>query len=222
MTVLIITNDFDYVTDQVIDWLFHYNCKVYRLTFEDFLRKASIYYELNSKSILKIEIDGIKIHSGWLRKVTFDDRRLSDLVKKFGFKDGYEIFKYFIKESSVLKQLILNRKNIKWLCDYNSVNLNKLEVLALAKECELETPRTIIVNNSKLLERFLNKNSINRFIIKSVGENLSLLHNTGYSIFQPVKSFNKDSIKDFPEKFAPSLFQEEIIKKNLIRRDYAS
>lgn len=218
MSVLIITNNSDHVTDYVIDWLLYFNCKVFRLSFEDFIKKASIW--IDAGSVSRIKIEGSQIKSGWLRKVTYNDAKLVEFENQFGFKDGYELFKFINKESSVLKQSILNGKNYNWLCDYNSANVNKLEVLQLAIKCNLAIPRTAIINNISDLNEFTHKYNINNFVVKSVGENLSLYHKQGVSIFQPVKSFNVDAINSFPEKFSPTFIQEEIKKKIDIRVFY--
>lgn len=218
MSVLIITNNSDHVTDYVIDWLLHFKCKVFRFSFEDFVKNASIYIDAGASA--RIEIEGISVKSGWLRKVTYNDSTLIEFEKQFGFKDGYELFKFINKESSVLKQSILNGKNYKWLCDYYSVNVNKLEVLQLASKCKLVIPKTAIVNNINDLKEFIHKYHINRFVVKSIGENLSLYHKQGVSIFQPVKSFNINSINSFPEKFSSTFIQEEIKKKIDIRVFY--
>lgn len=217
MSILIITNNNDHVTDYVIDWILSFNKNVFRLTFEDFLRQASVTYDFSLTPRLNIEINGVRIKSGWLRKVTIDKKKLIDLENVFGFKDGYEIYRFLINESSVIKQIILNGKYLNWLCDYKSVFLNKIEVLELAEKYRLRIPKSTIVNNVKELKKFIHRNKIEQFIIKSIGENLSLLYQNQTSLFQPVKGFLYKEIEEFPNKFAPTLVQEEIKKKSDVR-----
>lgn len=217
MAILIITNNLDFVADNVIDWIHSFGKKVFRFSFDDFLKSAQVSYDLNSEKKLSLVIDGHIIESGWLRKETDEYKRLYDLEKEFGFKDGYEYFKFLKKEMTVSKQILLNGKNLKWLCDYKSVNVNKIEVLEFAQEYKLKIPKSIVTNNVDTLSKFINKNKIERFIVKSIGENLSVMFKRKTSVFQPVKSFGINNIQDFPDSFLPTLFQEEIDKRIEIR-----
>lgn len=217
MAVLIITDNLDFVADNVIDWIISFKKKVYRYTFEDLLKNSQVSYDLNCEKKLSMVIDGNQIESGWLRKETDNYKKLYELEKEFGFKDGYEFFKFLKKETTVLKQIFLNNKNLRWLCDFKTVNVNKIEVLEIAQKCGLKIPISIVTNNVDTLSNFINKNKIEKFIVKSVGENLSVMYKNKTSIFQPVKSFTINNIQEFPDHFLPTLFQEEINKKIDIR-----
>lgn len=213
MAVLIITDNLDFVTDNVINWIISFKKEVYRYTFDDFLKSSKISYDLNGKKKLNMIVDGKTIESGWLRKETENYERLYDLEKEFGFKDGYEFFKFLKKETTVSKQIFLNYKNIRWLCDYKSINVNKIEVLEIAQQSGLKIPTTFVTNNIMSLSNLIKKYKIEKFIVKSVGENLSVVYKNKTSIFQPVKSFTIDNIKEFPSHFLPTLFQEYIDKQ---------
>lgn len=217
MAVLIITNNSDFVVDKVIDWIISFKKKVYRYNFDDFLKNAEIYYNFNSEKKLNIIIDGYQINSGWLRKDTENYKRLYELEKKFGFKDGYEFFKFLKKETSTTKQIFLNNNNLRWLCDYNSININKIEVLEIAQKLGLKIPISLVTNNIDALNKFINNNKIKSFVVKSVGENLSVMYKNKTNIFQSVKSFTIKDIQEFPNKFLPTFFQENIDKKIDIR-----
>ena len=183
MAVLIITDNLDFVADNVIDWIISFKKKVYRYTFEDFLKNSQVSYDLNCEKKLSMVIDGNQIESGWLRKETDNYKKLYELEKEFSFKDGYEFFKFLKKETTVSKQIFLNNKNLRWLCDFKTVNVNKIEVLEIAQKCGLKIPISIVTNNVDTLSNFINKNKIEKFIVKSVGENLSVMYKNKTSIF---------------------------------------
>ncbi|MDX9694381.1 MAG: hypothetical protein RBT49_01180 [Bacteroidales bacterium] len=216
MAVLIITNNLDFVADSVINWIISFKKKVYRYNYEDFLKNATISYKLSNSKNVEMIINGDLIESGWLRKETDDYEKLYNLEKEFGFKDGYEFYKFLKKEASVTKQTFFNNKNIRWLCDYKSINVNKIEVLEIAQKCGLKTPKSLVTNNINSLVQFIENNSIEEFIVKSVGENLSIMYKNSTTIFQPVKSFTTSNM-DFPNSFLPTLFQEKIEKQFDIR-----
>lgn len=213
MAILIITDTLDYAVDEVIDWILSYNKIVYRYTFEDFIKKAKVSFDLSRNMKSNMYINGNKIEAGWLRKEREDTKRFRILEKEFGSHDGYELYKFFRIESTVAKQIFLNSKHLRWLCDYNQAYVNKIEVLEKAEECGLVIPKSFVTNNKESLLSLISKNEIKRFISKSIGENFSIFYNKEINIFQPVKSFTTNEIKKFPEHFLPTLFQEEIIKK---------
>lgn len=217
MAILIISEYNDATTDLVIDWILFYKKIPIRLTFEDFMQKFEVSIFLsNDQKVIKVinkELNA-EIESVWFRMDTKNYFANTILEKKHKSNKFNEIYKFLTKEILTAKQIFLNDKSIKWLSDYETVSINKYNVLEKAKRYELLIPETIVTNNKKDLLDFININNIESIICKSIAENLTFLINDSYCMYQPIKVLSQEDILSIPEMFLPSLFQ------NFIKKDF--
>lgn len=97
----------------------------------------------------------------------------------------------------------------------NSIgNLNKLKVLAIASKLGILVPKFIITNNKEILDEFISKN--NKVIIKPISE-VEIIEKSDGEYLQYTHLLSKRDIKNLPDYFFPSLFQEHINKDFEIR-----
>ncbi|WP_294286677.1 hypothetical protein [uncultured Chryseobacterium sp.] len=92
--------------------------------------------------------------------------------------------------------------------------INKLEVLDLAKDLGFKIPETHIVSHKQLLDRILNSNS--QFITKSISE-MKPIYLNNELFLNYTKAISCDDINEKPENIIPSLIQERINSEYEIR-----
>lgn len=223
MPILIIAKNKDVTTDLVIDWISFYGKKVIRMDFEEFISTFNLLKKIlpNGSHITKIidKTKNISIKTAWFRMDTRNDFHF-DKKDSIEITDQNEIYKYLKKEIITSKQLFFNEKKIKWLSQYKTVNLNKFEVLGIAKTVGLEVPETIITNNKIDIIEFFKENKFEKIIYKSIAENLNLIIKNKKVLYQPVGVLNIQEINNLPDRFMPTLFQRLIIKEVDIRIFY--
>lgn len=221
--ILILSEEFDSSTNNVIDWIDYNNFQFYRIneTSNIDLASISINNEENNQFILLAEslaIDSNEITSYWYRR--------GFLKVEFNLIEGCDIpnyektvNKYLAKENAHLKeilyQILENRRSIGKLSNNKT---NKLEVLSHAKELGLNIPPTIITNKKKILFDFVNK--YDKVITKSIKDNIHLQVSEQDYFMQYTNLIEKKDIDNYPQSFFPSIFQQMINKKFELRIFY--
>ncbi len=222
MIVLLSTNEFEYSTDEIVEWLDYYKT--------DFVRFNGEELEM-SKISLSIENDEIEYFLSkkinLYKKLTIFNRRWTRFSFIDKINDGHEPklvndIRTFLKlefssVSHYLFGILLANENSIWIDRPDSVRLNKLLVLNLAKKYGLQIPKTLVTNRKQDLIGF--KNKYGRIITKSIGEIISLT-SAKYMFALGTKEVTNDTIKELPLRFYVSLFQELIEKKYEIRVFY--
>ncbi|CAL2077859.1 grasp-with-spasm system ATP-grasp peptide maturase [Tenacibaculum sp. 190524A05c] len=138
--------------------------------------------------------------------------------KEILLEDGNEL-KNIVKEENrtLIKFIHKKLEKKKSVGKQYNANLNKLEVLELAKEIGLKTPKTFIATTKKQLREILK--SENELITKSIKDNLyHFTENHGYYTY--TEKVNLDNINSFPDIFSPTLFQNLVEKRYELRVFY--
>ena len=209
--ILIISNESDPSTDEVIDWLIYLGAKLTRINKGEVVKKFVIKIN-NTDTCYKItfdnkEIEDSKIKSFWYRKSginIFNDKNLNTISKR-----KKKFIKFINNENRILEafiEAILSKKH--GIGYVKSKNINKLSVLQTAKECGLLIPKTIITNNRS----YVKTNSI----IKAISEGIYYRINRKPYITYTMKIYPER----LPKKFNSSLFQEMIVKEFEVRIFY--
>ncbi len=179
MIALLSKENFDLSTDEVMDWLDHYNAHFLRLNGEDFTKsdKTSTYTINDECNTLTLMIDGTSVNLSevsiiWFRRwIRYGEIREKisklNLEKNLtiGLKDNLikeiatfsiSIFKYFDDK--------------KWLDHPIHVGATgkKIELLKIAQSIGLKIPSTIISNNKKDIKAFFDTHQ--RVITKPIAE----------------------------------------------------
>jgi ATP-GRASP peptide maturase of grasp-with-spasm system len=201
-------------TDEVIDWLAHFEQDFFRVNGEDFERELLDFEPIgkvySEKSFILKKMNDAKII--WYRK-WYDYDNLHYL-KNIGVQAATRYYSFIQNEIKVLNRAIFQEfKAKKWL-NYPLFSENKLQILRKAQEVGLNIPATVITNNKETVVTFLKEHEI--IITKPLGEAVFIdyknVHFLSYTIV-----LNNSNIREIPETFFPSLFQENIDKKYEIR-----
>lgn len=227
--VLILSENFDPVTNDVIDWLVSFSAQYYRVNLDDDTEfRVSINY---SDSSIQPEYSFIHndnkikfsdLTAVWYRRGGFP--RTNDYTK-YSFKNlegnaPTELIKCLREENwallnSMYKKLV-RLPNVNILGRRETGTMNKLDVLDLANGCGLRVPRYTVCNNKTEAIRFFEKCS-GKVIVKAIHENPLFYDDRDRVFMSFVERISLEDIQKKEEFFSPSLLQEEIEKNIEIR-----
>lgn len=207
-------NDVDASTEDVIRWLEYFNKKWIRINGDEmFSQTCYIHSSKLSSNFWK------NVHSIWFRRLLKDDL-FEDVLSTSSISNvNATRLSYFLRKEIgdyILYQMG-NFREKKWLTHPDELYINKLEVLEVAKKCNLVVPTTLITTSKKELIAF--KNKFNRIITKCIGNSISLF-NEFDSYLLTTKEVTNNFIDSIDRLFFPSLFQELIEKEFEIRTYY--
>lgn len=227
--VLILSNDFEVNTCDVIDWLLKYKTDFVRINVDDVdLESLSIKIDndLSAKNefILNYkgrEINSKDIKSYWFRRGTIPNIQGSSEKPTVFNSNAYnnKLKKYLELEYKVLIEYIhdlLDDVPVR-LGSRGTANLNKLKVLKLAKEIGLSIPDTIVTTSSNDIRKA--KEACGEIITKSI-DNLFMAEKVGQRMLFYTEEVSDSIIDDLPENIFPSLIQKKLNKKYELRIFY--
>ena len=151
--ILIISENDDASTDQVLEWLRYYKIKFLRINNNNFFDFFHLAIDSVGKTSFKLkskisEINNSKISGYWYRR-----GRLSlsiDLLKEQKIK-GLSVSSnsFLINEANSITELIYNEfhNKTKSIGNINENNTNKLVNLKIAKESGLDIPNTWVITS---------------------------------------------------------------------------
>lgn len=216
--ILILSNEKDESTNHVIRWLEHYEKKYIRINENAEIKLLKIdlpnvIIEVRHNNKCDV-INFAKITSYWYRRGYFKQ----SLIEKISCQDAYlenEINKFVSEEMFSLNQFLTRfTKQIRNSIGHFSFNFtNKIENLFIANSVGLKTPKTLITNNKKDLSEWCEKNKLskNKIVSKCINRAVNFKYNNKYArSFTSIISEN--DIKEMPNIFFPTLFQEKIEK----------
>jgi len=227
---LILSEEFDISTNQVIDWFLYYKRTFKRHNGNTHLSHLKSFSKFNNYNFDEREIEYLicnksdskkniyfqsckeTINSIWFRRPNFDS------VSKPNKKNAFDkkIDKYLFYNEKIFKEYFFKSLvNTKKIGSFNIIGLNKPLVLEMAKKIGFEIPNTIVTNTKNKLSFFFKKNNC-KIINKALHE--SFKHGDpekNYWITNRTEEIH--SLKNIPKYFKPSLFQEQIEKKYEIR-----
>jgi hypothetical protein len=197
---------------EILDWITAkgYNCEI--KSFEElfFDNRFSVWIGDKSKEGIPLSKH---FYSVWFRRDEAFSAEGNPIVLEstkgnlnYNFKILQKLFSCFA------------RKHLKVLSSYDSFFLNKLLVLDMAFDLGLDVPQTFLCNYKQKLSMFISK--YDSVICKSSGENLSIIFNKKNVLKQYVVEIDEKILKDLPDKFFPTLFQQRIDKQMDIRIFY--
>lgn len=225
--ILLLSKDFDSSTNDVIDWLYHYEQPFKRINGEDYLKANFSYqYEIsnNAENVLSIgDIHLNTITAIWYRRwITYN----------FTFKDALENIdaKYKTAIADVKNNLVqetrksykpffefLKKSNKKSLPLMSSLVINKVDVLENAKEEGINIPDSIVCNTKSALLEFKKKHT--SIITKPLSEVITY-EGEDKLYYTRTVLIGSDEIESLEDEFFPSFFQKYIEKEIEIRSFY--
>lgn len=222
--ILIISDETDFSTNQVIDWLSFMGHSFLRINNTDILNVVE--FNINSNKIniqLELESYGIKkniylheIKSVWYRRGKIN---LSYSIFKHKNKDiqnGVNIHLYEDKIyiENFINQYLLSKKHINSFIDNST---NKLHNLFLASSVGLKIPSTVITTNKSIIQRelYLHKKLITKAIT-----NGAITFNPKLGAIYQTNLIEQKQISNISDFFSASLIQTCIDKAYELRIFY--
>lgn len=206
MILIFSQRNYEKTTDDIIRWLLFFGVSFKRINSEDFCETPNSFTIENEPLI---EYKSIWFRR-WLPNVYID---LNE--ENINNHDFFRLQQFLVTEfwsSSNLFFKKFNKSN--WLSHPNTCNVNKIDVLGIAKNLGILIPETIITNDKEILRKFIIK--YGNVITKPIVDGTSyIIDQDFYQMY--TKIIDSNTIEILEEKFGYSLFQEEITKKFEIR-----
>ncbi len=220
MILILSQEENELTTELVMDWVIHSRYDVVRLNGENFLNH-SFHWEItkNHNSFPNSTLDIEDINCVWYRRWSKYSKQINMKLEGVTPLSLHNIKSHLKLEfGHFSRHLFKNIKNVKWFDNPALSHLNKLDVLTLATQNELLTPKTLVTNSKPSLELFLKQ--VKRVITKPISDVTYFDSVDGNIYTMHTKEITIDNIQAFDSIFYPSLFQELIEKKYEIRAFY--
>ena len=212
--ILICSDVSEATTDVVCKWLNHYNKKFLRISCDNIITIKTTIIKNDEVDVL-FEIDGIEyklsdFKSYWYRRSYLKFANFEPVDYSYeGLNLSTEMNRYLMEEyTKIIEFFSFKLNEIAILNKFEDNKINKLSILALAKELDISIPDTYVVNDFNLLdfnaERYITK-AVSDFIIIADAKNY-------YSMTQRVTESDGQNIRD-------TLIQKEV-KKNFEIRSF--
>jgi ATP-GRASP peptide maturase of grasp-with-spasm system len=218
MYCIIFSEDNDWSTNDVIDWIKHLKLEYKRIDFNRILSSSFNFnfsdYE-NFKIVIDDEIKLEDIKSLWYRRTTpiNINRFKADLQDEDELLNM--IISHQVDELRYTRNAFFNNTSRKkWLNNPATSIIDKTYCLVQAKNCGLTIPETIITNNKK--DVILFKKIQENVIVKPI-YNISVLQNEDTKYLQYTFELTEDHINKLEDDFFPCLIQKKIIKQIELR-----
>jgi ATP-GRASP peptide maturase of grasp-with-spasm system len=215
-------------TEEVMDWVEALGGRCVRLNGDDIEGRSEIRIEIaGDRLALRFASEGVElplqeVGAVWFRRWLYERRHETvDLLADPGADDHtlhHQLRRHLTLESRRLSDLVYSSfDHLPWLSHPRRSNLNKLDVLRRAAREGIATPATLVTTGREALRRFCEEHGT--VITKPIGEVDAFI--TGeVSHFLYTTPLGPAEIDALPERFAPSLFQEQIEKSYELRVFY--
>lgn len=216
--ILVLTSqagDFSHL--KFIDWLNYLEASYLIITGESILKGEksfsiidnNVYYD---KVNLTEEVSCV-FYRRWFTSSDVQistDEHLNDSLNRNLTSEMYEIRNF----------LFSNLKKAVWIPGADTINVNKLSVLAEAGKCKLNIPEWIVTNSKTDLLEFYWKFD-GKIITKAIGNFQKSYTKTG-ELINPIytKYIDEELIENLSDTFFPTIFQEMIVKRHEYRIIY--
>jgi len=220
--ILLLSEEYELSTEEVIDWILHYKKHFIRINQEDKPFQFTIHKEETSDWKVALtngsqSIGFDAIESYWYRrgllKTDFKFVETKDI--KFNFRINLQID----SEVNSLQEFIHHRlKNKNAIGSYLENRINKLNVIHLAQNFGLMTPETLITSNRASVNDFCSKHG-GRIITKAISNGFQITVGD-ITFYTHTILLTQSKIKFLEKSFCPTLFQECLDKKFELRIFY--
>ncbi|MDR2980267.1 MAG: grasp-with-spasm system ATP-grasp peptide maturase [Bacteroidales bacterium] len=216
--ILIVSSHDDFSTNEIIDWLLYYKHPFLRISQDDLIEIENIEIQNNDVEFF-FQVKGKRFSnknfpSVWYRRSWLSFAEFNIQCPKIKSVFNQSIHNQLLSEKNVIYNFVNNnlfRDSINTPFD---CNINKLLVLQIAKKIGLVIPYTKIITRKKDLLALTKK--YNKLITKTqtggvfVGSSREKLNTLTLEV-------SEEMIAEMPDRFFPTLFQEQIEKKIELR-----
>lgn len=226
--ILVLSRQDDGSTSNVIEWLVKYNKPYIRLNTDD--DKARLHFLDIDNRELTISKHGettnlFNISSLWHRRRGFSLKNVAinfDELDKGILFDTPDYHKSHINsEYKVLTEYFhyILQQDVPTIGNYVSTDVNKLIVLEIAKKHNVPIPKSYVVTTKEGIRRILANTDASFVVTKAISQ--GVYHFTpAYGYYSYTERITEESLNELPNRFFPSLLQEEIKKKYELRVFY--
>ncbi|HZF08027.1 MAG TPA: grasp-with-spasm system ATP-grasp peptide maturase [Thermoanaerobaculia bacterium] len=222
-------------TEEVMDWLEAKGARCLRLNGEDFDGAATLRLRLDGGKVGlgvfadaanagdTVELPLAEVGAVWYRRWMNEKRHeQASLLAESGPEQAklhYDLRRHLNQELRRLSDFVFSRfAAVPWLSHPKTASLTKLDVLTRAAQVGLDTPATLVTTKRAELSRFAAAHH-GRVITKPIGE-VDLFLDGERTHFLFTTALDAAAIAALPERFAPSLFQEQLVKTYELRVFY--
>jgi ATP-GRASP peptide maturase of grasp-with-spasm system len=215
--ILILSDSYDFSTNDVIDWLKSLGGKFIRVNGVDTITDKSYCMTFEETRVSNHKLDYSNIEAIWYRRWNPSGISESVVIEEANIFQN-EMNRYLNREFNSSSRAFFSKLKSKiWLNSPDDAQTNKFFILKKAKEIGLNVPETIITNSKIELMSFMEKHS--QIIVKSLSEPTFFKYEEQrYGLYTTVLN-QKDIIK-MEDFFFPSLFQKKIEKHIELRVFY--
>jgi ATP-GRASP peptide maturase of grasp-with-spasm system len=214
-------------TEEVMDWLAVLGARCLRLNGDDLDGGAALAFHLDGpETELGIVADDLRlplseVGAVWFRRWLFEARsELVSLLPATASDDKlhYDLRRHLRNESRKLSDFLFAQlAGLPWLSHPRRAGLTKLDVLARAARAGFATPATLVTTEREALRHFCAAHG--KVITKAIGE-IDIFIDGESSHFLFTAALDLAAVGELPERFAPSLFQEQVDKEYELRVFY--
>lgn len=228
--ILILTDDDESSTNDVIDWLFYYNIPFRRINENSVVFIEQLVLEDKTNFILNVInpvdmgtvecINLCDLTGFWYRrgeiKPSWEEVNHGDFSKKELKNLNYYLKREYFSIVKALYMLLGEKKNIGSIFENET---NKTYNLHLAKMVGLDIPETLITGKKEALQQFSKKHK--ELITKAARHGGFFLNRASkIKVFGFTSEIKKDEIDELDAEFYPSLFQKKLEKAFELRIFY--
>jgi ATP-GRASP peptide maturase of grasp-with-spasm system len=218
--ILIISNDAEFTTNDVIDWLRFYKIPFKRISSTNDLIVNSLTF---NKSVVNFnfEIDGETFNFNNIKAVWY--RRSELTIKTLKYTSGVDtefdkqVNRQLRDEAQIIHEAIWDLFKTKSINTEFDNNINKLKVLNACSKLNIKYPKSLITTSKTELKKFIKDTGA--IITKNISQGTNLQIKKTAFVPYTSKVSSKD-IKNLPKEFSPMFFQEMIVKSFEIRIFY--
>lgn len=210
--ILIISADNDTVTDTICNWLLFQKKKFIRINSSQPI--ADIHFDF-VHDLFYISVDQKKIDLYNITSVFYRNGNI--IFENFFGEIDEDLQKFFFSEFKSIANFIsyfLEKTGAKIYGNLLVKEVNKLQVLHIAKQLDFKIPETFIFSSHKNLA-FIDTNS-RSFITKAVSEMQPIINNDGLFL-NYTKDIKFTDLKNKEQNLIPTIIQEKIQKKYELR-----
>ncbi len=210
--VVILSDETDESTNQVIDWIHFFGRKFIRINPSDQIDEVTVSDWNVSIRLNDRVVDLSEVTAYWYRR-GFLNLKFPPFGDEFALSSKLNLF--LRRESGALQSFVMKALRTKrCIGDYFRADVNKLDVLTKAETLGLKVPRTIVTSVKRQLMEFIRKH--NQVITKPIRD-VVMGRDYDISYVTYTRRIGIDEIAHLEDTFAPSLFQEEIKKSYELR-----
>ena len=218
--VLIISATDDVSTNSVIDWLIFYKIGFLRLSNNDKISITKMEINNTSSTVIHFSVRNkfyktSDFHGVWYRRswLVIDRNIIPEIIKSVDVLRE-QVEKQLNSELDVLIQHFVEIIGENSINKFEDIKINKLYALKIAQKCGIKIPNTIITTIKDELVKFTKENS--NIITKNFTHGV-FVFNKEIGLNSFTRPIEEKEMKDMPDSFFPTLFQEAIDKKFELR-----